>query len=124
MPDSAGDALDGGAADAGSSALPLRKRQQKVPLNTYVRPGTQQRVEVLKDRGYAVTDIVDAALNEFLDRAGVPQAEFIGPLEPGQRFPPDFLALATTHRFATIEAEEVRSPSPHEAGLLTVVART
>ena len=68
MPDSAGDAFDGGAADAGSSALPLRKRQQKVPLNTYVRPGTQQRVEVLKDRGYAVTDIVDAALNEFLDR--------------------------------------------------------
>lgn len=56
-------------------ALPLRKRQQKVPLNTYVRPGTQQRVEVLKDRGYAVTDIVDAALNEFLDRAGVPQSE-------------------------------------------------
>ena len=67
--------LDGGAPDAAGSALPLRKRQQKVPLNTYVRPGTQQRVEVLKDRGYAVTDIVDAALNEFLDRAGVPQSE-------------------------------------------------
>lgn len=59
----------------GGSALPLRKRQEKVPLNTYVRPGAHQRVEVLKDRGYAVTDIVDAALNEFLDRAGVPQAE-------------------------------------------------
>lgn len=68
MPDSAGEAIDGGA-------LPLRKRQQKVPLNTYVRPGTQQRIEVLKDRGYAVTDIVDAALNEFLDRTGVPQSE-------------------------------------------------
>lgn len=53
--------------------LPLRKRLQKVPLNTYVRAATQQRVEVLKDRGYAVTDIVDAALNEFLDRAGVPR---------------------------------------------------
>ena len=75
MPDSAGDALDGGAPDAAGNALPLRKRQQKVPLNTYVRPGTQQRVEVLKDRGDAVTDIVDAALNEFLDRAGVPQSE-------------------------------------------------
>ena len=37
--------------------------------------GRVERVEVLKDRGYAVTDIVDAALNEFLDRAGVPQAE-------------------------------------------------
>lgn len=33
------------------------------------------RVEMLKDRGYGVTDIVDAALNEFLDRAGVPQSE-------------------------------------------------
>jgi hypothetical protein len=75
MPDSAGDALNGGVPDAAGSALPLRKRQQKVPLNTYVRPGTQQRIEVLKDRGYAVTDIVDVALNEFLDRAGVPQAE-------------------------------------------------
>ena len=76
MPDLAGEAIDGGAAAAEvGSALPLRKRQQKVPLNTYVRPGTQQRIEVLKDRGYAVTDIVDAALNEFLDRAGVPQAE-------------------------------------------------
>jgi len=76
MPDSAGESVDGRAAAAGSSGgLPLRKRQQKVPLNTYVRPGTQQRLEVLKDRGYAVTDIVDAALNEFLDRADVPQFE-------------------------------------------------
>ncbi|QSM56216.1 MULTISPECIES: hypothetical protein [Mycobacteriaceae] len=60
-----------GAAEVGGS-LPLRKRRQNVALNIYVRPrpGTQQRIEVLKDRGYAVTDIVDAALNEFLDRAG------------------------------------------------------
>ncbi|MFB1299309.1 hypothetical protein ACAG24_027770 [Mycobacterium sp. pW049] len=76
MSGSAGDAGSDGAAAAGSGgSLPLRKKQQKVPLNTYVRPGTQQRIEVLKDRGYAVTDIVDAALNEFLDRAGVPTAE-------------------------------------------------
>lgn len=63
--DSAGDALDGGAAEAVGSALPLRKRQQKVPVNTYVRPGTQQRMKVLKDRGYAVTDIVDAATSSW-----------------------------------------------------------
>ena len=102
-----------------------------MPLNTYVRPGTQQRVEVLKDRGYAVTDIVDAALNEFLDRAGVTQAEqpFTPPHDQIFRC---FLVVArlrggwwlsrldrrstalrrlpaltvTTHRFATIEAEE------------------
>lgn len=76
MQDSAREADRGNAVAAESGgALPLRKRQQKVPLNTYVRPGTQQRIEVLKDRGYAVTDIVDAALNEFLDRAGVPRSE-------------------------------------------------
>ncbi|MCP9276576.1 MULTISPECIES: hypothetical protein [Mycolicibacterium] len=75
MSGSARDVGRDGATAAGSGALPLRKKQQKVPLNTYVRPGTQQRIEVLKDRGYAVTDIVDAALNEFLDRAGVPQAD-------------------------------------------------
>ena len=51
-----------------------RKRSQKVPLNTYVNPATQQRIEWLRAQGnYAVTDVVDAALNEFLDRAGVPR---------------------------------------------------
>jgi hypothetical protein len=74
------DAQEASVADAAGQpdvgGLPLRKRlPQKVPLNTYVRPSTQQRVEVLKNRGYAVTDIVDAALNEFLDRAGVPHDE-------------------------------------------------
>lgn len=69
--DATQEASSGGAA----LGLPVRKRLQKVPLNTYVRPATQQRMEVLKDRGYAVTDIVDTALNEFLDRAGVPQAD-------------------------------------------------
>ncbi|MDI1289514.1 MAG: hypothetical protein PSX37_06135 [bacterium] len=67
------------AAQEGSSGaglgLPVRRRLQKVPLNTYVRPATQQRMEALKDRGYAVTDIVDTALSEFLDRAGVPRAD-------------------------------------------------
>lgn len=70
--DATPEASSGGAAALG---LPVRKRLQKVPLNTYVRPATQQRIEVLKDRGYAVTDIVDTALSEFLDRAGVPQAD-------------------------------------------------
>jgi hypothetical protein len=77
MHGSAGDAPRGEAAAGGSGdvGLPLRKRQQKVPLNTYVRPATQQRMEVLKNRGYAVTDIVDMALNEFLDHAGVPRSD-------------------------------------------------
>jgi hypothetical protein len=53
--------------------LPLRKRVQKVPLNTYIRPSTQHRLEALKSAGYTVTDIVDQALDEYLDRAGVPR---------------------------------------------------
>ena len=65
---------DSAPASGGSYAgLQQRKRLQKVPLNTYVLPVTQQRMEWLKSRGYAVTDIVDAALNEFLDRAGAPR---------------------------------------------------
>ena len=94
-------------------------------------PGTQQRVEVLKDRGYAVTDIVDAALNEFWIVPGCPGRVARSP-EPGQRFPARLprtgpfarwwwlsrldrrstaqrrlpVLTAATHRFATIEAEE------------------
>jgi hypothetical protein len=66
------DATQDGSSGGAGLGLPVRRRLQKVPLNTYVRPATQQRMEVLKDRGYAVTDIVDTALSEFLDRAGVP----------------------------------------------------
>lgn len=76
MPGSGRESAAEGVPESGEGrpvGLPLRKRLPKVPLNTYVRPGTQQRLEALKDRGYAVTDIVDAALNEFLDRAGVPR---------------------------------------------------
>lgn len=49
-----------------------RKKPSKVPFNTYITASTQQRIEWLKGRGYAVTDIAEEALREFLDRAGVP----------------------------------------------------
>lgn len=72
---------DEGAPDSGASEAPAvitklmpRKRPAKVPFNTYVQGGTQRRIEWLKGQGYAVTDIVDLALNEFLDRAGAPKA--------------------------------------------------
>lgn len=77
--------VDGESSADGPSAPPSsggtvgglqqRKKLQKVPLNTYVRPATQQRMDWLKTRGYAVTDIVDAALTEFLDRAGAPSED-------------------------------------------------
>lgn len=53
--------------------LQARKRSTKVPFNTYLPPLTQQRVEWLRVHGgYTVTDIVDAALTEFLDKMKVP----------------------------------------------------
>lgn len=53
--------------------LQARKRNTKVPFNTYLPPLTQQRVEWLRAHGgYTVTDIVDAALSEFLDKMKVP----------------------------------------------------
>lgn len=53
--------------------LQARKRKTKVPFNTYLPPLTQQRVEWLRAHGgYTVTDIVDAALTEFLDKMKVP----------------------------------------------------
>lgn len=55
------------------SKLQARKRNTKVPFNTYLPPLTQQRVEWLRAHGgYTVTDIVDAALTEFLDKMKVP----------------------------------------------------
>jgi len=54
--------------------LQARKRNTKVPFNTYLPPLTQQRVEWLRAHGgYTVTDIVDAALTEFLDKMKVPE---------------------------------------------------
>ena len=59
-------------APAGTK-LQARKRNTKVPFNTYLPPLTQQRVEWLRAHGgYTVTDIVDAALTEFLDKMKVP----------------------------------------------------
>lgn len=55
------------------SKLQARKRNAKVPFNTYLSPLTQQRIEWLRAHGgYTVTDIADAALTEFLDKMKVP----------------------------------------------------
>jgi hypothetical protein len=59
---------------APGTKLQARKRNTKVPFNTYLPPLTQQRVEWLRAHGgYTVTDIVDAALTEFLDKMKVPE---------------------------------------------------
>lgn len=63
------------APNAALTKIAPRRRPSKVAFNTYITAATQQRIESLKGRGYAVTDIAEAALSEFLDRAGVPDAD-------------------------------------------------
>ncbi len=55
-------------------ALRPRKKPAKVPFNTYISRNTQERIDWLRGSGdYAVTDIAELALREFLDRTGVPE---------------------------------------------------
>lgn len=50
-----------------------------MPFNTYVQRSTQQRIEWFKSRGgYTVTDIVEVALNQFLDQQGAPKISETG----------------------------------------------
>jgi hypothetical protein len=53
--------------------LTPRRRDSKRPFSTQLRPSTVERLEWMKRRGYSVTEVVDAALNAYLDSAGVPQ---------------------------------------------------
>ena len=52
--------------------LSPRRREPKRPFSTQLRPSTVERLEWIKAQGYSVTDVVDAALNVYLDSAGVP----------------------------------------------------
>lgn len=62
-------------------SLKPRRKTSKVPFNTYIERSTQARLEWLRTRGgYAVTDVTDLALREFMDRAGVPQLNDNGEL--------------------------------------------
>ena len=62
-----------------TSGLEPRRKATKVPFNTYVQRSTQQRIEWFKSRGgYTVTDIVEVALNQFLDQQGAPKISETG----------------------------------------------
>ncbi len=64
----------GTAAAAPQQPLQLkaRKRTAKRPFATQLRPETIARLDWIKAQGYALTDTVDDAINDYLDRAGVP----------------------------------------------------
>lgn len=53
--------------------LAPRRREPKRPFSTQLRPSTIERLDWMKGQGYSVTDVVDAALNAYLDSAGAPK---------------------------------------------------
>jgi len=64
------------AAKSVAERAPLapRKREAKRPFSTQLRPNTIERLEWMKAQGYSLTDVVDAAVNAYLDDAGVPSS--------------------------------------------------
>ncbi|KXF52849.1 hypothetical protein AXA44_46495 [Rhodococcus sp. SC4] len=62
-----------------TAKLEPRKGPTKVPLNTRVLASTEARLNwLVNDRQSTVTNVVDVALQEFLDRYRVPPADHDG----------------------------------------------
>ncbi|MEV0712751.1 hypothetical protein [Nocardia aurea] len=55
--------------------LPIKARPTKRPFATQIQASTLGRLEWVRRRGGVITDTVDAAINAYLDAAGVPPAE-------------------------------------------------
>ncbi|WP_280393463.1 hypothetical protein [Nocardia wallacei] len=56
--------------------LPVKKRPAKRPFATQIRPSTAARLEwARRQHGAALTDVVDDAINAYLDAAGIPPAD-------------------------------------------------
>lgn len=66
------------ASVASLAKLARRKEPKKIALNTYITPRGHKRLEWLKDRDFAVTDIVEEALRRYFDQVGVPDDDAIG----------------------------------------------
>ncbi|MFD4444399.1 hypothetical protein ACFWPK_31950 [Nocardia sp. NPDC058519] len=58
--------------------LPMKARTSKRPFATQVQASTLGRLEWARRQGAILTDTVDAAINSYLDAAGVPQADESG----------------------------------------------
>ncbi|MFI7531488.1 hypothetical protein [Nocardia salmonicida] len=56
-------------------SLPMKARTSKRPFATQVQASTLGRLEWARRQGAILTDTVDAAINSYLDAAGVPQAD-------------------------------------------------
>jgi len=77
VPDTPASADSAAAAPAAAADPPAtrprlqpRLKTPKASLSTRISATTEQRLQQFTARGYAVTDVVDLALVEFLDRNG------------------------------------------------------
>lgn len=55
--------------------LPTKKKPAKRPFATQLHPGTLARLDWIMRHGYVLTDTVDAAVNDYLDQAGIPRPD-------------------------------------------------
>jgi len=55
--------------------LPMKARTSERPFATQVQASTLGRLEWVRRQGAILTDTVDAAINTYLDAAGVPHAD-------------------------------------------------
>ncbi|WP_328664669.1 hypothetical protein [Nocardia salmonicida] len=55
-----------------------RRRGSKRPFSTQLESATLARLDWIVNQGYVLTDTVDAAINAYLDAAGVPRPDAEG----------------------------------------------
>lgn len=66
-------------APAAATSLEPKRGPAKEPLNTRILVNTSKRLNwFTRKHGYAVTQVVDVALQEFLDRNSVPDVDANG----------------------------------------------
>lgn len=66
-------------APVATTSLEPKRGPAKEPLNTRILVNTSKRLNWFTSKhGYAVTQVVDVALQEFLDRNGVPDVDANG----------------------------------------------
>ncbi|WP_067722917.1 hypothetical protein [Nocardia yamanashiensis] len=71
-----------GPSDSPDFALPARSARGKRPFSTQLRPETLARLDWIRRHDYVINDTVDAAINAYLDAAGVPSASECDPSLP------------------------------------------
>ena len=55
--------------------LPKKAEAKKQQFGTQLYGATIARLDYIKRHGHAITDVTDSAINDYLDRAGVPRPD-------------------------------------------------